>query len=107
MTPPAGGARGVEDGDRLVRRLLYPIVNEAAVVLEQRIASDAASLDVAMVFGTGFPPFLGGPLRWADSVGVVSILHDLEGLASAHGERLAPTEALRAVASGPGRFHAA
>ncbi len=101
-----GGRAGREPGgDALVRRLLYPIVNEAARVLDERIASDAASLDVAMVFGTGFPPFLGGPLRWADGIGLASIVKDLEALAATHGTRLAPTDALRAVATGPGRFH--
>ncbi len=101
----ATGAGTRPEGDALVRRLLYPIANEAARVLDQKIASDAASLDVAMVFGTGFPPFLGGPLRWADAIGLASVVRDLESLAAAHGTRLAPTDELRTVASGPGRFH--
>jgi 3-hydroxyacyl-CoA dehydrogenase/enoyl-CoA hydratase/3-hydroxybutyryl-CoA epimerase len=98
---------GGPPGDGLVERLLYPMINEAARVLDEKVAADPATVDVAMVFGTGFPPFLGGPLRWADSVGVAKIAGDLDRLAAAHGLRLAPSEPLRKIATGPGRFHAA
>jgi 3-hydroxyacyl-CoA dehydrogenase/enoyl-CoA hydratase/3-hydroxybutyryl-CoA epimerase len=98
---------GGPPGDALVERLLYPMINEAARVLDEKVAANPATVDVAMVFGTGFPPFLGGPLRWADSLGVAKIAGDLDRLAAAHGQRLAPSEPLRKIAADPGRFHTA
>lgn len=91
--------------EALVRRLVYPMINEAAIALAEGIVADPAKVDLAMIFGTGFPPFRGGLLRYADTVGVGKIVAELDRLAEIHGPRLKPSSALRKVADGAGRFY--
>lgn len=86
-------------------RLVLAMVNEAARVLESGIVSDPALLDLAMIFGTGFPPFLGGPLRYADAVGVKVIHQKLEMLATVAGENFRPAAILTAKAQAGENFH--
>jgi 3-hydroxyacyl-CoA dehydrogenase/enoyl-CoA hydratase/3-hydroxybutyryl-CoA epimerase len=104
---PAGGSRPAPapHGEALVRRLLYPMINEAARVVEEGVAADPRTIDVAMVFGAGFPPFRGGPLRWADTIGAAAIAADLDEMARIAGPHLAPSEALLRIAASGGRFH--
>src|SRR5690606_32966897 len=71
----------------IVDRLVLAMINEASRVLEEGIVTSAGSLDLAMIMGTGFPPFLGGLLRYADSLGAPALLEALTGLERAHGER--------------------
>lgn len=61
----------------IVNRLLDSMVNEAALALEDRVVPRPDEVDLAMVMGTGFPPFRGGLLRYADAVGVGSIVERL------------------------------
>jgi 3-hydroxyacyl-CoA dehydrogenase/enoyl-CoA hydratase/3-hydroxybutyryl-CoA epimerase len=49
------------------------MVNEAAYILSDKICEQAATVDVGMIYGTGFPPFKGGLLKWADSEGLEQI----------------------------------
>ncbi|MBF0300680.1 MAG: enoyl-CoA hydratase/isomerase family protein [Oligoflexia bacterium] len=56
-------------------RLILPMINEAARVLEEQVVSDAATVDFGMIMGTGFPPYRGGPLKHADSEGLDKILN--------------------------------
>ena len=84
----------------VVDRLVLPMVNEAARCLEEGIASRPLDVDLGMVMGTGFPPFRGGLLRYADRRGVGAIVDRLEALAGSVGPRLAPSEALRKRAAG-------
>jgi 3-hydroxyacyl-CoA dehydrogenase len=79
-------------------RLVLAMVNEAARVLESGIVSDPRTLDLAMIFGTGFPPFQGGPLRYADSVGIKVIHQKLEMLATVAGENYAPCQLIKDMA---------
>lgn len=60
------------------KRLVYMMINEAAQCLEEKIVDDAGSIDIGMIFGTGFPPFRGGLLRYADSIGISNIVTTLE-----------------------------
>ena len=92
--------------EAIVQRLVYPIINEAARCLDEQIAASADDVDLAMVFGTGFAPFRGGPLRYADTVGIPKIVETLDRLSAEH-PRLAPCEALRRKASAGERFHPA
>jgi 3-hydroxyacyl-CoA dehydrogenase/enoyl-CoA hydratase/3-hydroxybutyryl-CoA epimerase len=70
------------DAAALEARLLYPMVNEAAFCLEEGIVANAAKLDLAMIFGTGFPPFRGGLLAYADATGLPVIAGELAKLAT-------------------------
>lgn len=92
--------------EAIVQRLVYPIINEAARCLDEKVAACADDVDLAMVFGTGFAPFRGGPLRYADAVGIPKIVETLDRLACQH-PRLAPSEALRRKATAGERFHPA
>src|SRR5205814_2245573 len=75
-------------------RLMYPIVNEAARCLAEGIVTDAQDVDIGMIFGTGFAPFRGGPLRWAEQVGAKKMVETLEQLSGKVGARFAPSEPL-------------
>ena len=58
--------------DLVSDRLLLPMINEAAHCLAEEVVASAARVDLAMIFGTGFPPFRGGLMRHADSLGAAS-----------------------------------
>lgn len=71
------------------RRLIYPMINEAAKCLN-RVISEAWALDLAMVLGTGFAPFRGGPLHTADAIGITTLMQGLEELSRTAGNRYEP-----------------
>ena len=83
------------------------MINEAALILEERIVASAAELDLAMIMGTGFPPFRGGLLRYADAQGLPYILARLDELSTKVGPRFNPTEPLRRLAQRDGKFYEA
>jgi 3-hydroxyacyl-CoA dehydrogenase / enoyl-CoA hydratase / 3-hydroxybutyryl-CoA epimerase len=101
LTPHAADAKDV------VERTILSMINEAAVILDEKIARSAAELDLAMIMGTGFPPFRGGLLRYADSLGTAYIVARLEDLAVRLGPRFAPTVPLRRLADRGERFDSA
>lgn len=90
--------------ETLQERMVLAMVNEAARCLQERVAREARDVDVAMVTGTGFPPFRGGVLRHADSVGIPIITDRLSRLSEAHGERFRPAEILDSMVRGQRRF---
>jgi 3-hydroxyacyl-CoA dehydrogenase/enoyl-CoA hydratase/3-hydroxybutyryl-CoA epimerase len=107
-----GAALDLGDED-LVDRLVLAMVNEAVRCLEESVVASARVLDLATVFGTGFAPFRGGVLRYADARGLSAIverlrrIHEASGLAGA-GERRArfePAERLVRMARDGARFH--
>ncbi len=79
-------------------RCVLTMVNEAARLLEDGIAASAGDVDLAMITGTGFPPFRGGLLRWADSLGSGVVLARLEQLAVGAGSRFEPAPLIRRLA---------
>jgi 3-hydroxyacyl-CoA dehydrogenase/enoyl-CoA hydratase/3-hydroxybutyryl-CoA epimerase len=95
---------GLTDGE-LMQRMTYPMINEAALALREGVVKTPGEVDLGMIMGTGFPPFRGGLLRYADSEGVKRIVETLERFSGAGGgERLKPNEALKAVAQKGGFF---
>jgi 3-hydroxyacyl-CoA dehydrogenase/enoyl-CoA hydratase/3-hydroxybutyryl-CoA epimerase len=89
----------------IVDRCVLPMVNEAARILEEGIARSAGDVDLAMITGTGFPPFRGGLLRWADSVGLPTVLAKLESFERTHGVRFEPAPLLRRKAEAGEGFY--
>ena len=76
-----------EIGDDEIReRLLYAMVNEGAKILGEGIAPRAHEIDVAMVNGLGFPSYTGGPMFWADQIGLDKVLATIERFRSEHGD---------------------
>ncbi len=96
----------VEDADprNLVDRMILPMVNEAARCLEEEVVASPSELDLAMIMGTGFPPFRGGLCRWADAQGLGYLVAVLEGFAGTVGDRYAPSDALREAADAGGFY---
>jgi 3-hydroxyacyl-CoA dehydrogenase/enoyl-CoA hydratase/3-hydroxybutyryl-CoA epimerase len=70
------------------------MVNEAARCLESSLVRSPAEVDLAMVLGTGFPPFRGGLLRHADTIGLPAVVQSLSLLAQQHGTRFQPARLL-------------
>ncbi len=85
--------------ENLVKRMIYPMINEAALALKEGIVTEASRVDIGMIFGTGFPPFRGGLCKYADSVGLNKIVTELDGLSKLYGARLAPSAALKEFAA--------
>jgi 3-hydroxyacyl-CoA dehydrogenase/enoyl-CoA hydratase/3-hydroxybutyryl-CoA epimerase len=74
----------------LVDRMILALVNECVACLRERVVEDADLIDAAVIFGTGFAPFRGGPLAYAQSVGVATITQRLAALAQRYGSRFRP-----------------
>jgi len=86
VKPPASAAVP-ED---LLDRLILILVNECVACLREQVVADADLADAAVIFGTGFAPFRGGPLTYARARGIPAVLARLEELAVRHGPRFAP-----------------
>ena len=64
--------RSISD-DEVLTRCIYPLINEGARILEEGIAQRSSDIDVVWIYGYGFPPYRGGPMHYADSVGLRKI----------------------------------
>jgi 3-hydroxyacyl-CoA dehydrogenase/enoyl-CoA hydratase/3-hydroxybutyryl-CoA epimerase len=91
--------------ETLQERMVLAMVNEATVCLEDGVVQEPRDVDVAMVLGTGFPPFRGGLLRHADAIGIPVLVDRLSRLANAHGERFRPSELLHEMVREERRFY--
>ena len=78
-----GQRRQVSDQE-IVERALYSLINEGARILEEGIATRASDIDVVYLAGYGFPDFRGGPLFYADTVGLPNILRTMRAFAKGH-----------------------
>jgi len=85
--------------EQIVERCVYVMINEAARILEDGIVARAGDVDLGMIMGTGFPPFRGGLLRYADKLGATTILSRLEDFERTFGTRFAPAPLLRNFAA--------
>ena len=90
-----GPKRRKFDLPMIQNRLSLVMVNEAALCLQEGILQSPRDGDIGAVFGLGFPPFLGGPFRFIDSLGLPKILSLLEKLERQCGARFAPAQILR------------
>jgi 3-hydroxyacyl-CoA dehydrogenase/enoyl-CoA hydratase/3-hydroxybutyryl-CoA epimerase len=93
------------DGKAVVERMVLAMINEASLILDEKIVASAGELDLAMIMGTGFPPFRGGLLRYADALGTPYILARLDELSSRVGPRFRPNEPLKRLAQHDGKFY--
>jgi len=69
--------------EQIIDRLILTMVNEAALCLDEQVVEGAVELDLATVFGTGFAPFRGGLLHYADSLGLPEVVRRLQAIADA------------------------
>ncbi len=98
--------RGQEkfNAEQITARLFLPMLLEATRAIEEHIVHDPRDLDLGLIYGLGFPPFKGGLLFWADTLGTDRILKMLEPLA-AIGPRMQPTPLLLEMAKTGKRFY--
>jgi 3-hydroxyacyl-CoA dehydrogenase/enoyl-CoA hydratase/3-hydroxybutyryl-CoA epimerase len=78
--------------DDLTDRLILSMLNEAVACLDEGVVGDEDALDAGIVFGTGFAPFRGGPMRYLRSSEPARLKERLEALRRRHGERFTPHE---------------
>ena len=102
-----GAARIEELRTSIRRRLVLAMVNEAARCLDDGIVTAAQDVDLAMIMGTGFPPFRGGLLRFADTLHPRGLLDRLQGLREVVGERFAPAPLITRLAEEDRTFYQA
>ena len=88
-------------------RLVLQMINEAAHVLQDGIVERADQVDLALIMGTGFPPFRGGLLRFADTLHPRGILSHIRKLEEVYGTRFAPAPLLIDLADRDRRFYQA
>lgn len=81
-----------EPDDGMTDRLILPMLNVCATLLREGVAESEDVIDGAMIFGTGFAPFRGGPLHYARKRGVEEVRAKLRELQAAHGERFRPDD---------------
>jgi 3-hydroxyacyl-CoA dehydrogenase len=99
--------RGIErrqiPDEEILERLLHPLVNEGARIVDEGIAIRASDIDVVYVNGYGFPAYKGGPMFWAEQAGLERVVRTMQRLAPTHGARWRPAPLLeRLVAEGRG-----
>jgi 3-hydroxyacyl-CoA dehydrogenase/enoyl-CoA hydratase/3-hydroxybutyryl-CoA epimerase len=94
-------ARRMSADDELAERLLLPLLNEAAACLHEGVVADADLLDAGMVFGAGFAPFTGGPMRYARARGIANIVERLSHFAGLFGTRFTPHRGWRELLDMP------
>ena len=89
-----------------IERCVFMMINECSLaLLEDHIVETPHEVDLAMIMGTGFPPFRGGLLKYADSIGSEYIVDQLESYAVARGARLKPQNPLRNMAKTKRKFY--
>ena len=91
--------------NEIAKRCTFMMLNEAARCVDEGIVRNARDGDIGAVFGIGFPPFLGGPLRYIDNIGAPVLVAQLTQWAQAYGERYTPCDALVVMAEKGTRYY--
>lgn len=92
------------DDQEVLERLVYPMINEGAKLLEEGVVERAGDIDVVWRHGFGWPDWKGGPMYYADEVGLARVCERLAQLARSHGEGFRPARLLQALAGSGARF---
>jgi 3-hydroxyacyl-CoA dehydrogenase / enoyl-CoA hydratase / 3-hydroxybutyryl-CoA epimerase len=102
------GVRPGEAHEDLVqRRLIYAMLNEAAMACAENVVRSPRDADIGAVFGIGFPAFRGGPLRMIDDLGPARVVETLYQLQEQFGERFRPAPTLLEMSRRSGRYYPA
>jgi 3-hydroxyacyl-CoA dehydrogenase/enoyl-CoA hydratase/3-hydroxybutyryl-CoA epimerase len=91
--------------EELQERMFFPMANEAARCLQEGVVNEPADVDFAMIMGTGFAPFRGGPLRYVDSLGVDRVVGAMGRLADKGAAHFTPCTTLAAMAAAGKTFY--
>lgn len=102
------GVKPAGEGDPVLtqQRLAYLMLNEAAMAVGEGVVRSPRDGDIGAIFGIGFPPFRGGPLRMIDAIGPEQVARTLESLADAFGDRFRPCPSLVEMAHTSKRYYA-
>jgi len=101
----AGIKRRQITNQEILERCIYALVNEGAEILEEGIALRASDIDVVYVHGYGFPRYRGGPMFYADMVGLDKVLESVKRFHAAHGEYWKPAPLLERLATEGKKFN--
>jgi 3-hydroxyacyl-CoA dehydrogenase / enoyl-CoA hydratase / 3-hydroxybutyryl-CoA epimerase len=106
VAKPNGDSAGSLDSarDDLALSLVFLMVNEAARCVEEKVVDSPEDADYGMILGTGFAPFRGGPLRFAEHFGLKKVVDELERLAQSE-EQFLPCEILKKHARDGTKFY--
>jgi len=105
--PLLGVRPGEAHSDVVQRRLLYAMLNEAAMACAEHVVRTPRDADIGAIFGIGFPAFRGGPLRMIDDLGAGRVVETLYQLQEQFGERFRPAAALLELSRRSGRYYPA
>lgn len=89
----------------VAERCVMMMLNEAARCLDEGVIRNARDGDIGAIFGIGFPPFLGGPFRYMDTLGIKHVVSRLEHYTSSVGDKFAPAEVLVKMAENDQTFY--
>ena len=105
--PLLGVRPGEAHSDLVQRRLVYAMLNEAAMACAENVVRSPRDADIGAIFGIGFPAFRGGPLRMIDDLGAGRVVETLYQLQEQFGERFRPAPALLELSRRSGRYYPA
>jgi len=89
----------------VAERCVLMMLNEAARCLDESVIRNARDGDIGAIFGIGFPPFLGGPFRYMDTLGIKHVVERLNHYASTVGDKFAPADVLVKMAEDNSTFY--
>jgi 3-hydroxyacyl-CoA dehydrogenase len=101
----AGIERRQVTDQEILERCIYALVNTGAQILDEGIALRAGDIDIVYIYGYGFPRYRGGPMFYADSVGLDQVYQAVQRFQAAHGEFWTPAPLLERLARSGGRFN--
>jgi len=102
----AGIERRTITDQEILERCMYALANTGAEILEEGIALRASDIDIVYIYGYGFPRYRGGPMFYADSVGLDKVYESVKRFHQAHGEFWTPAPLLERLAREGGKFSA-
>jgi 3-hydroxyacyl-CoA dehydrogenase len=100
----AGIKRREISDEEVLKRCLYPLVNEGAKILEEGLAIRSSDIDVIWIHGYGFPRYRGGPMFWADTIGLDEVHETMRRYHAEHGELMRPANLLEKLAKEGKKF---
>ena len=92
------------EASEVAQRCVVQMLNEAVRCLEENIIANPRDGDIGAIFGIGFPPFLGGPFHYIDTLGAANLVKILENYQSRYGNRFEPATKLKQMADDGSRF---
>ncbi len=94
-----GVKRKAATDQEILERTLYPMINEGAKILEEGKAIRASDIDIVWINGYGWPVYRGGPMFWADTIGLPKVLERLRAYEAEYGEDFKPSALLERLAA--------